>query len=276
MSNFRPAQPLTTQGWTNLDWANWLTDTGIIKTVRSSDAPVCQRCRRPVGTRYDGSPWPHCYACNEFYSGLATTIVPISYSGSGRLTSLIAQAKEEPERAWIRMGLASVLFNFMQAHQSCLQEAVGGAFDIATVIPSHPSKRDGRDHMKDLISTFLTWPGYPFDLDLLEKQTVAAAARRRNAVDSSVFRVCRPDVSGLRVLLIDDLYTSGSTTAAACAALQDAGARPPLVLTIGRQLDLNDQQAAQFAVDQDINERSFEPDDCAVHVTDTRVPSWFD
>jgi ComF family protein len=60
------------------------------------------------------------------------------------------------------------------------------------------------------------------------------ARARRESVEGA-FAVPRPRlVSGERVLLVDDVYTTGATVSACAAALKEAGAREVYVLTAAR------------------------------------------
>ncbi|HEY2746432.1 MAG TPA: ComF family protein [Polyangia bacterium] len=62
-----------------------------------------------------------------------------------------------------------------------------------------------------------------------------AAQRRRNVYDA--FRVRAPDrVRGKRVLLVDDVMTTGATADACASALSRAGAAAVVVLTLGRAM----------------------------------------
>jgi ComF family protein len=59
------------------------------------------------------------------------------------------------------------------------------------------------------------------------------AGRRSNV--AGAFRVARPEtVAGRRVLLVDDVMTTGATASACAAALKRAGARYVALLTLAR------------------------------------------
>lgn len=60
-------------------------------------------------------------------------------------------------------------------------------------------------------------------------------ARARRETVESAFRVERPRlVAGERILLVDDVFTTGATVSACARALKDAGAADVFVLTVAR------------------------------------------
>ncbi|MBA2734137.1 MAG: ComF family protein, partial [Acidobacteria bacterium] len=60
------------------------------------------------------------------------------------------------------------------------------------------------------------------------------ARARRESVDGA-FEVRRPRlVDGERILLIDDVYTTGATVSSCAGALRTAGAQEVFVLTVAR------------------------------------------
>lgn len=65
------------------------------------------------------------------------------------------------------------------------------------------------------------------------------------------FRVSRPDgVRGKRVLLVDDVYTTGSRSQSAAGALLDAGADSVKILVIGRRVNMDYSEAAAALITQ--------------------------
>lgn len=273
--SLRPDSPANSEGWTTAEWTKWLAeDVNAVCSILPDDAPICGRCRRPMKVDDDGSSWPRCWPCNNTYRDLTRVVAPISYSASGGLTGLVAQAKEEPDRWWVRFGLASLLYSFLTTHLECLERFAHGSFDYATVVPSHPSRRGGRDHLKELVGTVSGgWPGVPWQLDLLTKTRPSVADERRQTVDKDLFVAdARVNLAGRRVLLVDDLYTSGSTSASAAHALVAAGSDPPVVVTIGRHLAPGDDAAVEFVRKHHLENRGYVPQACVLH---GRSPSPF-
>ena len=68
-----------------------------------------------------------------------------------------------------------------------------------------------------------------------ERHRAGMDARARRESVAEAFAIRRPKlVAGQRVLLVDDVFTTGATVSACAAALKDAGAEEVLVLTIAR------------------------------------------
>jgi len=83
--------------------------------------------------------------------------------------------------------------------------------------------------------------GLPIDDQVLrrikatERHRAGMDAQDRNRSVQRAFDVVRPDsVEGRSLLLLDDVYTTGSTITAACSSLLNAGAKSVNVLTIAR------------------------------------------
>ena len=114
-------------------------------------------------------------------------------------------------------------------------------FDLLVPVPMHWWRRltRGRNHAASLARGLARRTGIAFDDPVYRKKLtppqaqVSRAGRRRNV--KGVFAVRRPaTVRGKRILLVDDVLTTGSTAGACAAALKKAGAAHVAVITIAR------------------------------------------
>jgi ComF family protein len=114
-------------------------------------------------------------------------------------------------------------------------------FDILVPVPLHRKRRRERGYnQSDLLARALEkqiavrfHPALNRVRPTLPQVGLSDHERKENV--RNAFRCVRPrDVSGLRILLIDDVMTTGSTVASATRALLDAGAARVSVLTLAR------------------------------------------
>ena len=263
----------------------WMQARRLLLNITADVADqVCQVCSGSTGLADDGEHYPQCYQClqaardtqsmddgpfSRFMSGDPLAgVVPISYSLEPLLESAIYHAKSTTTSRWLNSVLAATLHRFLARHWDCI-EAEYGTLDVVTIIPSHPDTRDGWDHLRFLVervdnSKHMSWPHRErWNYDLLRK---TARDKTTRAVDADRF-VVTADVTGQRVLLIDDTYTSGATIRSAANALRRAGARRSVALTLGRQVNqtglskyLWDELVAQYG-----QHVPFAFDTCVVH-----------
>ncbi|HVW23008.1 MAG TPA: phosphoribosyltransferase family protein [Candidatus Saccharimonadales bacterium] len=107
-------------------------------------------------------------------------------------------------------------------------------------VPTTTGRRRQRGYdQAELISRQLARLGHMISVNVLARQgnqhQVGANREQRLAQLTDVFRVTRPKlISGQRVLLIDDVVTTGATLKAAALALKAAGAAEIAALTFAR------------------------------------------
>ncbi len=116
--------------------------------------------------------------------------------------------------------------------------------EVIVPVPLHPSRLRRRGYNQ---AALLAWAlsrriGLPMEEDALcrvrdtaSQMRLKAADRRRNVEDA--FRCTTDRLSGRRVLLVDDVCTTGATLEACADALRRGGAREVWALTLARTFD---------------------------------------
>lgn len=189
----------------------------------------CRSCRTPFATPYPLDEDGRCGLCraglNQFDSAYAYS----SYDGAMR--ELIHLFKYDRVRP-----LATVLGGFLSAALPREER-----FDMLVPMPLHWVRRWRRGFNQSylLARDLARRTGIPVANALRRRRSTASqaslsrAARRRNV--RGAFELRRGvDARGLRVLLLDDVLTTGATANACAAVLKRAGASSVAVLTLAR------------------------------------------
>ncbi|HEX4640287.1 MAG TPA: ComF family protein [Chthoniobacterales bacterium] len=117
----------------------------------------------------------------------------------------------------------------------------GRHFDIIVPVPLHPARERERGFnqaalIAELLATSSAIPARPV-LERIRYTTTQTAYDRAERMENlrGAFRLRKNrDVRGLRVLLIDDVLTTGSTLSECARVLRDAGAASVLAATAAR------------------------------------------
>jgi predicted amidophosphoribosyltransferase len=221
-------------------WPAWLFDLlfpcRCVSCGQASES-LCASCRRlfrPVGQPRCGrcgapTAWPveRCLECAGRRLAFASARGAVAYAGPVR--PFVAAWKEHGLRH-----LATLAAELVVAH---VEPPVADA--IAYIPPDPVRQLERSRHPAESLAGQLArqWgiPAAPLLGRARARPRQVAltlAARRTNARDAFVVRGSVPE----RVLLVDDVYTTGSTVAAAAAALRAAGARRVDVVTFARAL----------------------------------------
>jgi len=156
---------------------------------------------------------------------VAVTPAALVTAGSPLYRALRQYKSGEPEVAARQLArLTALLDGFFARHGRCI--APGGV-DVAVVVPS---ARDGRPPPHPLAQLVGAAGTLPPLLGALAAGDEVVTHRQPSAHAYLV----STDVAERRVLLVDDVYTSGAHLQSAAAALVDAGARAVHALAIGR------------------------------------------
>jgi ComF family protein len=189
----------------------------------------CRSCRTPFADDYPLDEHDLCTVCREGLANFDAAYSFGSYEGSlQQLIHLFKYAKIET--------LSKPLARFML--QALPLEA---NFDVIMAMPMHWRKRWERGFNQAELLAQPVAARYGLGLAKSLRRTrytksqaaLSEADRRANLRGS--FQVHRPEqLAGKRILLIDDVFTTGSTLRAAAEVLKAAGARHVSALTLAR------------------------------------------
>ncbi len=193
--------------------------------------PLCAQCGLPF--ELSSGRRALCGRCARLPSRFDRARAAFLYEGVGRDLVL---AFKMADRTWLAPALADML---RRAAAPLLPEA-----DVIAPVPLHRRRLFARRfNQSALLARGLSGEsGHPLAVDLMERTrrttpqaSLSAAERRRNVRGAFMVRERRRAViAGRRVLLVDDVMTSGATAGACAHALKRAGARAVDVVTLAR------------------------------------------
>ncbi len=205
---------------------------GYLVPVPAVADGVCDICH--------GAPNPghrRCFSCAETSAQVAhpvANVVPISlYQVGGQLHDVLRRYKDGPDpivRYQFSLIVAALLTCFLRRHGTCVAEAAGESWDLATTVPS--SRDRELPHPLDRAIQLSPW---------LRSQCRPLLAKgggdvRHNRADDRAF-VVTEEVRGRQILILDDTFTTGASLQSAASALTAAGARVIGAVPIGRVIN---------------------------------------
>ncbi len=200
---------------------------------RPLEPPLCLHCGDPVAGAIE-----HgfiCYACAERKPAFEAARSAVRYNGiAGEALKLYKYER----CTWLASDLGAILYHCLLAEYSLL------TFDLVVPVPLHPTRRRQRGfNQSAMLARELVRRVRPLPwADLLNRtrptatQTYLTASQRM----SNVAQAFQPDRAGRRrlqkkrVLLVDDVMTTGATVNACAKALKRGGAASVHVLTVAR------------------------------------------
>ncbi len=202
--------------------------------------PKCLLCHDIV---HEGS--QICTKCREL---LDCSLLTVPFEVNDRLICASAFYYQEPLRdAFLRykfegMDVYAPVFGRYMARAAMCQ--LGGSFDLITWAPVSKKRRSERGYDQSQLLAAQVAEAYRLSpVPTLKKtrhnkaQSSLGAADRAKNVQGIYSLVPGADVAGRRILLIDDILTTGNTLSACAAVLSEAGADEVVCLTLARHAD---------------------------------------
>jgi adenine/guanine phosphoribosyltransferase-like PRPP-binding protein len=227
---------------------------GYLRNVIRRPGITCRVCAGPVGG-YD-----RCWRCEQVrrIGGVADVVAPLSYAIAGTPSgALVRDYKNHPVRSvreYHSAFIKEIVWQAITRHECCIGRAVGLPVSRRLVIPSLTS-RPGRHPFAELTqamtatgdtAALLPAPDAQCDRAINDKFVLAPAAR----------------LDGQHVMILDDVWTTGSNAQSASLAVRRAGAAAISVMVVGRWLSPDRQRTADFIATR--LHRDYDPDICPV------------
>ncbi|MBI3358424.1 MAG: ComF family protein [Nitrospirae bacterium] len=193
--------------------------------------PVCFVCSAPFVSEAatSHSPSHRCGECRENPPLFLKAITPFLYEGP--LSTAICQFKYK-KKPHLAAPLARLIANDLSNIST----------DYVMAIPLHSFRLRGREFNQSLllarqIGITLSLP-YFVDVMIRTRETPPQVGLSRKERDENIkgaFKVTQPNaIQDRRILLIDDVYTTGATLKEGARTLMRAGAKEVIVATIAR------------------------------------------
>ena len=195
------------------------------------EPPFCERCGRPFeGAITNAFTCAHCQELEPHFSFARAAV-----SARGKIRDVIHRYKYQ-RALWFEPFLAELLI------RAAVPQLVGKNWDMIVPVPLHPSKQREREfnQAERLAVRLSAATAIPTHKRLIQRvvatRTQTQLSRRERLVNvRRAFAMRRRQrLQGERIVLVDDVFTTGATTSACAGELRAAGAGEVCVWTVAR------------------------------------------
>lgn len=205
-----------------------------VRTLKWANGRTCARCGKILQESYGAD---LCTDCEDGEHVFQRGFTCVEY---GMAERVLMHRFKYRDQAYLGRKLAEIMYDRIQPEE--LNP------DLILPVPMFrgKEKRRGYNQAAVLASSLAKLMGLPFDGKLLVRRVETEAMSRLNILErrkniQEVFAVSEsrlPKLSGKQVLLIDDIYTTGSTADACASVLLESGAAAVFVLTFASGANL--------------------------------------
>ncbi len=202
-----------------------------MQSVNWNKGRHCSKCGRPLS---GNDPGAICFGCTQreisgsphsFNRGHACT-------GYGACEQAVIFALKYGGRADIGDTLGEILYDYMLSEYE--PDELAGMYDLVTPVPIHADKlkKRGFNHAELIGRSFSERAGIKFDAaalirtrDTVPMKGLGPEERRANIRGAFDIKNSRlPQIQNAKILLVDDIFTTGSTIDEIASILKQAGA----------------------------------------------------
>lgn len=249
-----------------------LSRISYFRNVTTAGPGICTVCRQPSRSEM----CDRCTSTKDALNGLTCDYTffmsytdgwnPTGRSQSAQ-TMRIYKSSQPPARSVTDVHLLTNVVTWI--HDECIREAEeGNGWDAATYVPSRTPRAGDHPISKVTADVARLVGDEPNEngarrisrqrIEIGPNDAPRIAAADRFAVPDSV----RPSIAGRRVLLVDDMWTTGTSMQSAAAALKLAGAASVTGLCVSRWLAWNWEPHVPLL--EKVTKRAYDPFACIV------------
>jgi predicted amidophosphoribosyltransferase len=243
-------------------WIEWLVEERLIHDFLPAVEGTCHLCGSPVTQDASGRYWSYCFHCNQARRSVDVLVVG-SYSLDNGLESLIKSYKDF-DKGWTVAPVATLLWEMLGRHGDCLRRAAGENAVFTWVPPDNPDRTF--DHIEKLFEVVQAPNELGWRSGVIRRNRSAprpGPRRDQTFLNADAYDVVS-DVRGKTVVLLDDLWTSGSSMASSAAALKAAGALEVIGVVLGRQLQRGSTYGEAERVFNTVEGRGWDFSECTL------------
>lgn len=201
--------------------------------LRFVSRPFCELCGLPFDGEVSSTfRCPNCQDCDFAFRGARSSVLANEFA-----LDLVHRYKYQ-SAMWLEPVLADLLYN------SLCQYQLSEGWDLIVPVPLFPTKEREREfnQAERIARSIAKKLGVPLESHLLKRvaptvsQTMLTRSERRQNVRGAFTKGTEKRLKGLRVMLVDDVFTTGATTDACARVLRRMGASEIWVGTVVRGL----------------------------------------